>query len=467
MSTTALAVRKDRSLDVLAELGNVAQFVSFEPRPDGGLEQAYCRLAGHEPNHRFPSPEAAIDALLACSPEGTINLRSYQPDSPRSREFVYGIGDPAEAIATARRLAGEGLHVIANETIDVADGGVSGVAQGDIVEFAPDDTPRCVEEPGVASMPRAMAVSILATVYGFAPELGDTRDARLEFSIHPGLRGWRSGHTVAWEYERTPGENPKPALQWPNKFSRHIGDKAFGLLVAEEIGLPVPRTMVFGRRVAPFTFGRPTASQEVWIRTAPVEPEPGWYTTRKGWVDPFRLMATEDPDGTAIASILCQAAVPARYSGAAIVAAGGDLVIEGRAGEGDTFMLGEAAPEPLPRPIRADIEEVYRRLAAAMGPVRFEWVHDGAIPWVVQLHRGGTDSTAAVLVPGQPGTWITFEAAKGLTALRAALADLPPEAGLAMVGEVGLTSHLADLVRKAGRPARIMRERDAAASAPA
>jgi hypothetical protein len=48
-------------------------------------------------------------------------------------------------------------------------------------------------------------------------------------------------------------------LTWPNRFSRLLGDKAFGLLVADLHGLPVPATTVVGRRVAPFRFGRPPA----------------------------------------------------------------------------------------------------------------------------------------------------------------------------------------------------------------
>ena len=51
------------------------------------------------------------------------------------------------------RLAGEGYLTIVNETIDIHDGGISGVALAGIVEFAPDDTPRAVEQPGVAALP--------------------------------------------------------------------------------------------------------------------------------------------------------------------------------------------------------------------------------------------------------------------------------------------------------------------------
>ena len=81
------------------------------------------------------------------------------------------------------------------------------------------------------------------------------------------------------------GSNINP----PNRFSRMIGDKAFGLLMADRLGVAVPRTLVIGRRVAPFEFGQATGSAEVWLRTCPYEPHPGLYTTMQGW--------TEEGDG--------------------------------------------------------------------------------------------------------------------------------------------------------------------------
>ena len=302
-------LRKDKSLDLLADRGNVAQFVSYSPS-SGGLHQEFSRVSGFPPNFLFHSVQQSISSLLASSPERTLNVRSYTPDSPRSREFVYGIGEADVAFETLSRLAGEGLYAIANETVDVSDGGVSGVAQGGIIEFAPDDTPRCVEKPGVASLPRDLGIAILRKVYGFDPKLPDTRGGRLEFSIHPKPRGWRGTHTLLWEYEETDAIAPGAALSWPNRFSRHIGDKAYGLLIADALGLSVPETTVIGRRVAPFTFGRPTGSPEVWTRTAPVEPQPGLYTTVKGWVDPFVLMAMEDPTSTILMSVLSQEPSP-------------------------------------------------------------------------------------------------------------------------------------------------------------
>ena len=374
---------------------------------------------------------------------------------PGVRDFLYGLKTVDEAVVGAERLASEGLFVIANETIDIYDGGVSGVVQGDIVEFAPDDTPRCVEKPGIASLPRAWAFAMLRTIYGFEPNVHTLRESRLEFSIHPKLRGWKQSHTLAWEFEELSDVTSTATLVWPNRFSRHIGDKAFGLLMAELAGANVPRTTVFGRRVAPFRFGRPTGSLEVWTRTCPHEPDPGRFPTLKGWTDPFRLMAEQDPEHCLIASILCQVAVPAAYSGAAIVTIEGQLHIEGLPGEGDGLMLGRDLPKELPETVKFGVAEVFRKLSEVLGDVRFEWVHDGQRVWVVQLHRGATQTSQTVLVPGEADQWHAFEADRGLEPLRAFLKELPHGAGVRIEGDLGLTSHIADLIRRSNHPARL------------
>src|ERR1700676_963168 len=67
-------LRKDHSLDALAESGNVAQFVSFEPT-GATAGQTHSRLWRYSPNHRFSSAAEALRALLANSPDGSINLR--------------------------------------------------------------------------------------------------------------------------------------------------------------------------------------------------------------------------------------------------------------------------------------------------------------------------------------------------------------------------------------------------------
>ncbi len=450
-------LRKDESLDLLAERGfNVAQFVSFEPK-QGEPRQTFARLLGRGSNEQFGNLRATLAALLDASVDRTLNVRSYHPDDSQSREFLYGLKTVEEAATAIERLSAQGLHTIANETIDVADGGVSGVVMGNVLEFAPDDTPRCVEKPGTASLPRGLGRELLETVYGIPLPLQVPYASRLEFSLHPRPRGWLATNVITWEYSEQDQVEGRAQMVWPNKFSRLIGDKTFGLLIAHHVGLPVPRTTVINRRVAPFTFGRATNSGEHWIRTAPLEQMPGLYPTYRGWTDPFKLLLEADPTGVGIASVLSQAGVNPIHSGALIVGADGEMIIEGRAGTGDTLMLGEGKPERLPDEVLKDVQALYRRAEAALGTVRFEWVHDGKLPWIVQLHRGATESTLFRLTSGAAEHWIEFDIDAGLAALRTRLQTLPPDTGLLLKGRVGLTSHIADVIRKAKIPARMMR----------
>ncbi|MGO8190030.1 hypothetical protein AB9F38_35440, partial [Rhizobium leguminosarum] len=78
-------------------------------------------------------------------------------------------------------------------------------------------------------------------------------------------------------------------------------------------------------------------------------------------------------------------------------------------------------------------------LETVFGPVRFEWVNDGNHPWIVQLHSGQTQSLPEIIYTGEPDHWITFEEKEGLEAIRRTLLNMPPEAGVTVVGEIGLT----------------------------
>lgn len=449
-----MALYKDSALDRLAALGNVAQFVAWRPAGDGALTQSFARIKGYSPNQLFADIPAAIAALLRASDAQAVNIRSYLPHDPQSREFVYGLTSAAVVVAHLTRLAAQGLYLIVNEMIDIADGGVSGVVQGDLIEFAPDDTPRAVERPGIAAFPRDFGLDLLETVYGVRPLIPGNRADRVEFSVHPSPRGWHGTNTLLWEIEQDVPAAACARPRWPNNFSRHLGDKTFGLLMAAANGAAVPRTLVIGRRVAPFSFGRDTGSGEIWVRTSPREPQPGLYTTVKGWRDPFALLAAEDPDKEIVA-VLTQAGVRALWSGAAIVGGDDRLIVEGTAGEGDAFMLGERPPEPIPADIHAAVIVAHGALSERLGPVRIEWVHDGQEVWVVQLHVGVTMSVGTTIVAGTSADWRWFDVADGLPALRAFLDQLPATSGIALRGEVGLTSHIADVLRKFGRPARL------------
>ncbi len=457
MDSTDRLHYKDAVLDSLAQHANVAQFVSFSPQ----AEQRYARVVGYEPNHRFSTNQDAVSVLLDRSSDSLVNIRSFDPMRPKSREFLYGLKSVDEVLDGVRRLGQSGLHTIVNETIDVSDGGVSGVLLGDAVEFAPDDTPRCVEKPGTAAFPRELGTALLEAVYGFTPSFRFGHEYRVEFSLHPLRRGFRREHTVIWESELVGHAEATVAVSWPNRFSQFIGDKAFGLLVAHLLNLPVPETIVISRSIAPFRFGQPTGSSEVWIRTCPRVQVPGKFTTHRGWLDPFKLMAAEDPSGSYLSSILAQAGVDAVYSGAAIVSDSSlgfrpSLTIEGTQGFGDEFMVGRKKRTRLPRHICEMVEQLHSKASRVLGPVRFEWVTDSQRAWIVQFHTGASPSFGRVIFPGNPQTYRRFPVDDGLESLRQLIDQAAASGeGIVLVGDVGVTSHFGDILRRARVPSYI------------
>jgi hypothetical protein len=119
-------------------------------------------------------------------------------------------------------------------------------------------------------------------------------------------------------------------------------------------------------------------------------------------------------------------------------------------------MLGERGPEPLPNPVTADLHAAYRLAHAALGPVRFEWVHDGREAWIVQLHRGASATEGRVIFPGDSERWHRFHVADGIGALRELIAGITGSGeGVVLVGRIGVTSHFGDLLRRARIPSRL------------
>ena len=443
---------KDQVLDEIAHSYNVAQFASFGP----DLRSRFSRIKGLMPNAQFVSVHDAAAALLQRSSESSANIRSFSPLSFQSREFLYGIESADEVVTHVTRLAAEGLYTIVNETIDIKDGGVSGVVLDNVIEFSPNATPRCVEEPDVAALPRELGIRMLETVYGFRPSLESDGGKRVEFSVHPMRRGWRDDHTIVWEMERIVAPTVTVVPSWPNRFSRHIGDKVYGLLIGCLVGLDVPRTLVIARRVAPFAFGRATGTAEVWTRTSPADPQPGRFSTTRGWSDPFALFAREDPLATELASVLAQEGVEPSYSGALVSERGGRVTIEGVAGTGDAFMMGKRAPEQLPRAVLDAVTKAYQRAAEILGPVKLEWCLDQARVWILQLHCGVTESVGRTIVPGDAAEFRRFHVERGITEFREFVADAAKaKHGVVLVGRVGTTSHFGDILRRAAVPSRV------------
>jgi hypothetical protein len=336
---------KDERLAHLSTRYNVARFSSFRP----GDARLRYRVTDDDLTVDASGEirlEQAIRELLDRS--RSVNVRTFLDRDSKNTEFLYGLTSTEEAVAAVRRLAEAGFYTIVNETIDVNDGGVSGVSLGGVTEFAPGATPRVVEatDGRVARLPTQVAEAVLSTVYGIKAAVASEANERLEFSVHPTRVGHRHEHTLYWEVAAAPKVDLQVLPTWPNDFSRFLGDKLYGLLLADAFGLPVPRATAIGRRFRPFSFGTATGTGEVWTRTSPATATPGFFTTVKGWIDPFELLAKEDPMG-AVASVLAQESVQATYSGGAISQHGGPSVVEGVAGAGDGFMLG-STPKTMP-----------------------------------------------------------------------------------------------------------------------
>lgn len=439
---------KDEKLDELAAQWNVAQFVSFSP----DLNQRFSRVLGTTPNERFKDASTALKTLLSRAHEHRVNLRSFKPDSPQGNEFIYAIDRLADAESALRRLTASGLFVIANETIDVQDGGVSGVIQGGLLEFAPGGTPRVVETGRVASLPFDLGMHVLACVYGFNPELPNLSGMRFEFSLHPCRRGFRNLHTVMWEAEGLSTVSLSVQPKWPNAFSEFIGDKVFGLIVAEFIGFCVPRTNVLCRAVAPFLFGKSTDADIKWLRTSPRVPEPGFFPTVRGWVDPFKLMAEHEE----LAALMIQEEVPALFSGALLSDALGQPIIEGVEGLGTQFMLGQSNPVQLPAELKSRLEEIYTVALRTCGSVRLEWAYDGEHIWILQLQQETAVSEGLWIVPGAFESEVEFDVSNGLEALRELIRKIDgTSVGVKLIGRVGMTSHVADVLRRHNVPSRM------------
>jgi hypothetical protein len=466
---------KDAALDRLALIGNIAQFVSFGP--DIALPQRFSRINGYQPNHHFSSPGEAVACIFRHSPEGSVNIRSFSPGSPKGEPLIYGLRKEKDVLAALRKKAAENKITIVNETIDVNDGGVSGVMIGEVMEFSPGDTPKCVEKDGICRLPRDIGLRLLENVYGFRPALDFPPSSRVEFSIHPQRRGIHQNHTILWELEEINDPPGKPGeIWWPNNFSRMLGDKAFGLLIADAIGLPVPETIVISRNIAPFMFGRQTGTLEVWMRTCPEIPVPGKYSTCFGWCDPFKLIAEEelafknDPGFVPISSVLAQKSVHAEFAGSLSPREpdGSEPFIEGASGPGDRFMIAKTGPEALPGKVKQDVKKIYDIAFNELGPVEIEWVYDGSNAWALQLHRseelldsGILRCGEIIIYPGEPGDYLELSVSEGLDALRKRIPEAKARSqGIVLIGNVGITSHFGDLLRKAKIPAKIKRTKE-------
>lgn len=457
-------ILKDEKLSTILEkeYGNIARYVSFGSEK----EVRYIYIDKNIKNTSDKNVKNVIIDLINASKSKAINIRTYSPERMKGNKLIFdkNINDIDEIMSVLDENKQNGMFSIINENVDIADGGVSGVVLGDVIEFSPKDTPKCVDKEGICSLPRGMGYKLLEKIYGFKPKINFNENYRVEFSIHPSKQGFLNDHTIIWEYEYY---NKIPAmynLSWPNNFSKFIGDKVFGLLIADLLDLNVPKTTVVSRNVAPFTFGKTTGLYEKWIRTSPIFKEPGKYYTGDRWVDPFILIENEELKGKEkinIASVISQDAVEPLYSGASIIKQNSDQdIIEGVAGKGDKFMVGEQPNNKLPDNVLCSVRKLngeIRNHYNLLGEVSIEWVYDGKDIWVVQLNQIKTSSSKNIIVEGNPNKYIKFDVNLGLEKLRGVIDNIDSEIGIDLVGEIGITSHFGDLLRIAKIPSRLKR----------
>lgn len=452
---------KDMALDRLSANGyNVAQFVSFDPY----REQRYSRVLGSAPNTTFTSEAVAIESLLTRSPEAAVHIRSFCPSDSKSHPFITNVARTQDVISALGARQMEGLHTIVNEGVDLHSGQVSGVVFGDAMELAPNDSPRCVEKPGVAQFSRAIGTKIITMMYGAEPTIPNTPSARVEFGMYPTPRGYLQGKTIVWEIESGGNYPSSPNTTWPNRLSEFVGDKTFGLMMSEAYGLSVPHTKVFcsDPLLMPFTFGEPIDGSEKWLRTAPKHQLPGYFPTVHGLEssDPRGFLNKIDPNHSNIGSVIVQDGVQATFSGATITGKDG-VITQGVKGFGDAYMVGTKAPEVLPMEVIDAVKQTNAVVAEKTGgAVSFEWAYDCGKVWILQLHQGGSRSTVSIIVPGEQNTsYKTFDVRLGLEALRIFITGLQPKEGITLMGSVGVTSHFGDILRSANIPSRIFAEK--------
>lgn len=483
---------KDDVLVTLAKKCNIAQFVSYGP--DG--ERRHCCICGNEADlMKSASRGETIQLLLDKSIDHSINIRTFLPEQWSGNPFIVCLTDINVICNHIDELTSKGYYVIVHESIDVHDGGISCVLENGVVEFVPGDTPRFVEKVSELPIPRLMVddfITFLRPIYkgistferlckeGYLStaedddSLFDYCKDRVEFSLHPRSCGYKNDKIIIWEIARDSQSaydaltsynvfsNRHSCYDWPNAFSQHIGDKAYGLLVANMFTKHVPQTAVCLRsqKVESFVFGTYISIADVWTRTCPNVQVPGKYATIHGYVNPYELMDKEDPDNEALVSCIIQNGIPAKYSGAYICDGYGKTAIEGVRSYGDSYMQG-AEKEQLPDDVKWAVEVMGRKLYCHLhSHVRFEWVYDGVDVWIVQLHMGTVESDIEhrVIYKDEVSRYVDYHPADGLDKLRELIKTIDAEAaastwhmkkGVRVVGNVGMSSHIADVLRKA------------------
>jgi len=92
-----------------------------------------------------------------------------------------------------------------------------------------------------------------------------------------------------------------------------------------------------------------------------------------------------------------------------------------------------------------------------VGSIRAEWVFDGDTIWLIQLQQELAVSSGQTIVPGEVESECEFDVSLGLSGLRELVELIKGRnIGVKLIGNVGMTSHIADVLRRYKVPSRIV-----------
>lgn len=112
---------------------NIARYISISP----DMSIRYINI-DKDYVYKGDLKECILD-LIKVSNSKSVNIRSFSIESMKGHSLVYGkqANEIDEILNIIQKNCNENKYSIINETIDVNDGGVSGVILGNIIEFAP------------------------------------------------------------------------------------------------------------------------------------------------------------------------------------------------------------------------------------------------------------------------------------------------------------------------------------------
>ena len=100
--------------------------------------------------------------------------------------------------------------------------------------------------------------------------------------------------------------------------------------------------------------------------------------------------------------------------------------------------------------------EVFEHARGALGPVRMEWVDDGRETWVSRCTPGRRRPRDVTSTKDKHAFYHTFDVRDGLSRLYQLIEDIRNTGdGIVLRGNIGVTSHMGDALRKARIPSRI------------